>query len=244
MYPFYNEKNIDSEDFVMPEDCFAEKARNFYWILGILLVGVLSFLIIKYLDNSNTVTVDTVVKQYTNARTVAYSPCPYCPGSLDTLGRCNSSGCPLYSPDWGKTQPAAAAPAAANVPADNTATLIKELAAEVVSVVDGGVIVHSIYIGGNAQKSGLLKGDIITNFNGRGVKNSEQLQKIVSLAKPESFVSVDYLRDGQKFTSKVMIGEGDMDGAVKPVPIDPQAAGAAKPVALNTGTVYPGIIKR
>ena len=238
MHPYYDKNSLDTDIMATPEDCFAEKARNFYWILGILLIGVLSFLIVKYLDGNKTASVSSVVEQYANANTVAYSPCPHCSGSLDSRGRCNVSGCPLYSPNWGKAQTAATAPSA-----DKT-TLIKELAAEVSSVVDGGVIIHSIYVGGNAQKSGLLKGDIITYFNGRAVKDSKQFQRIVSLAAPESFVSVDYLRDGQDFTLKVMIGEGDMDGAVKPVPVNPQTGGAAKPVALNTGTSYPGIIRR
>ena len=238
MHPYYDKNSLDTDIMATPEDCFAEKARNFYWILGILLIGVLSFLIVKYLDGNKTASVSSVVEQYANANTVAYSPCPHCSGSLDSRGRCNVSGCPLYSPNWGKAQTAATAPSA-----DKT-TLIKELAAEVSSVVDGGVIIHSIYVGGNAQKSGLLKGDIITYFNGRAVKDSKQFQRIVSLAAPESFVSVDYLRDGQDFSLKVMIGEGHMDGAVKPFPVNPQAVGSLTPVALNAGAVYPGTIRR
>ena len=233
MYPFFNEENIGLQDLATPEDCFAEKARNFYWILGILLIGVLLFLIIKYLDSSNKVTVNTAVRQYANANTVAYSPCPYCPGSLDSQGRCNSPACPLYSPNWGNAPTAAAA---VDIPSAGKSTLIKELAVEVASVVDGGVTIHSIYVGGNAQKSGLLKGDIITNFNGRNVKDSKQFQKIVALAKPESYVSVEYIRDGQSFTANVMIGEGEMEGVVKPIA---GALQAAKPVAI-----YPPPLRR
>lgn len=222
MYPIYDKETALNEVTPMPEDCYAAKARNFYWVLGVLFLGVIAFLVTKYSGGEAAPTLDSAVQQY--AKVVAYSPCPYCPGALDSQGRCNVRDCPVYSPDWGKK-------AAQDPDARDKVILIRELAAEVATVAEGAVIIHSIYIGGNAQKAGLLKGDIIINFNGRTVKKASQFRKIAALAKPESYVDMEYIRDGEKFRSKIMIGEGEMEGVVKPV-------------ALKTDVVYPGLIRR
>lgn len=231
MYPMRDKEIISAEVPQVPEDCYAAKARNFYWVLGVLFLGVIAFLVMKYSESGTAGAMNTSVKQYATA--VAYSPCPYCDGMLDSQGRCNVRDCPIYSPEWGTTpQPAANVTPTGPAPeALDKVVLIKELAAEVATIADGAVIIHSIYIGGNAQKAGLLKGDIIINFNGRAVKKASQFQQIAAQANPESYVMVEYIRDNEKFSTKAMIGEGEMEGVIKPV-------------ALKTDIVYPGLIRR
>jgi hypothetical protein len=142
---------------------------------------------------------------------VAVTKCPRCAkGILDAQGRCNQKGCPLYSPDWGKTitNPK-------RIPVKQI--LIKELALIVAaSEGKGTVVVQSVYINGNAEKAGLKADDRITRFNGRKVKSVKQFQSVVALASPETNVKVEIIRNGKKVKSIIMVGEGEMEGAIPP----------------------------
>jgi len=143
--------------------------------------------------------------------TVALRRCPYCPGFLDAQGRCNVPECPVYSPDFG--QPANAQAVALG------GKLIKEVAIEVVgSAEKGGVIISSVYLGGQAEKAGLQAGDRIYRFNGRRVKSLEQFQSLAARAKAETDVKVRILRGTKKMKLTVRIGEGEMEGVTIPSP--------------------------
>ncbi|MCP4256438.1 MAG: PDZ domain-containing protein [Planctomycetes bacterium] len=149
-------------------------------------------------------------------QTIALSNCPYCPGVLDAQGRCNCRGCPIYSPDWGKTStPPPSITTVGNIPVKHV--LIKELALEVAALEGkSSVIIQSVYGGGNAEKAGLKTGDRIVRFNGRNIQNVKQFNSTVLRAQPEAFVKIQVFRNEKKIKSSVMVGEGEMEGVTIP----------------------------
>jgi membrane-associated protease RseP (regulator of RpoE activity) len=204
-----------------PTDCFIERIRNLFWITIMLMFGAVIFAIVTSSRprQGQPVYSSTAVSipQGGQFQTIALSYCPYCPGVLDTQGRCNSRGCPIYSPDWGKTlsPPAGNITTVGNIPVKHV--LIKELALEVAALEGkSSVIIQSVYGGGNAEKAGLKTGDRIVRFNGRNIQNVKQFNSTVLRAQPEAFVKIQVVRNEKKIKSSVMIGEGEMEGVTIP----------------------------
>ncbi len=145
----------------------------------------------------------------------ALTRCPYCPGFLDSQGRCYVRKCPMYSTNWGKNSTTPGSISVRGVPVKHL--LIKELALEVgASQGKGSVIIQSVYVGGNAEKAGLRVGDRIVRFNGRNIKNVKQFKSTVTRAKPEANVKIQVIRNKKKINSIVIIGEGEMEGVTLP----------------------------
>lgn len=216
-------KNAEKKaDPIGPEDCYARQAGVWIWLLGILIVVITLYVVFSYPGSgrrarksgqgSGQPAVSSAV------RPVAMPVCPYCPGYLDSQGRCNVPKCPIYSPRWGTQS------VAMTTPTDGVQ--IKPLAMEVTELPDlGGVIVHAVYAGGFAEAGGLREGDLIRRFNGRRVRDLEKFQSFVALALPESNVKIQVLRNNEKQSCTVMVGEGEMEGAVVPV-VNPMSGGA------------------
>lgn len=61
-----------------------------------------------------------------------------------------------------------------------------------------GVVVESLVDGGSAQFAGLLPKDVITQVDGRKIKNTPELQEIVSRAKAGDVLQVVVVRKGQE----------------------------------------------
>jgi len=146
--------------------------------------------------------------QASMGQTVALIPCPRCRGGqLDIYGRCNQKGCVLYGGGTG-TQ-------GNTIPVK--ALLIKELAMTIGATQGKNtVIVQSVYGSGNADKAGLKVGDRVTRFNGRKITSVKQFLSTVARAAPEAAVKIEVFRLEKKQTLKVMVGEGEMEGAVIP----------------------------
>jgi len=70
-----------------------------------------------------------------------------------------------------------------------------------------GVLVTKVIKGSPAQKGGLRSGDIIVEFNGEPVKNVADLQLKVIGTKPGQKVKITVIRDGEKKTLTVKIGQ-------------------------------------
>lgn len=193
---------------VSPEGCFAEEAGR--WIYVLIAVAAVVLIVsarttMQHAARSGKRTSPVV------ANPVAFDPCPYCRGFLDFLGRCSLPECPIYSPSWGQKTAAAPREAAPK------SVLIKEFATEVSAVRGfGGIRVRSVYVGGWGDKAGLKARDMIVSFNGRKVKNLRQFQRLVAQAASETPAKIEFLRDGEMRSANIMVGEGEMEGAVKP----------------------------
>jgi serine protease Do len=57
--------------------------------------------------------------------------------------------------------------------------------------------------GGPADKAGLVGGDIITKFDGQDVHDEDQMEELMTRTPVGKTVDVEYLRDGEKKTTKL-----------------------------------------
>src|SRR5437899_234249 len=70
-----------------------------------------------------------------------------------------------------------------------------------------GALVASVVDGSPAQKAGLKRGDVITEFNGRKVARSEELPRVVGETSIGRDVPVTVLRDGKSVTLTAKIAQ-------------------------------------
>jgi S1-C subfamily serine protease len=69
---------------------------------------------------------------------------------------------------------------------------------------DQGVILNCVSIpGGPADKAGLIGGDLILSFDGQKAQNEEQMDDIMMKTPIGKTVDIEYLRDGEKKTTKL-----------------------------------------
>ena len=69
---------------------------------------------------------------------------------------------------------------------------------------DQGVILNCVSIpGGPADKAGLIGGDLILSFDGQKAQNEDQMEEIMTKTPIGKTVDVEYLRDGEKKTTKL-----------------------------------------
>ena len=215
MHPMHKKAEARAGETVSPKDCFANRVKSWFWIIGIIVVGAIVCTIITF-SGENPVYSSTgqSFSQGGQFENVALTRCPYCSGLLDAQGRCNVRGCPIYSPNWGQSS------SFQNIPLKQV--LIKKLALEVSALEDNGsVTICSLYGSGRGEKAGLRVADRIRRFNGRRVKNIKQFQSIVAKAKPESDVKIQVIRNERKIELVVRIGEGQMEGVTIPNTMNP-----------------------
>ncbi len=74
-----------------------------------------------------------------------------------------------------------------------------------------GALIGTVTRGGPAAKAGLEPGDIIVEFNGKPVKNRDELVAIVVLTKPGTTVPVKVMRDKQEKTIPLTVDELDLE---------------------------------
>ncbi len=72
---------------------------------------------------------------------------------------------------------------------------------------DNGAKISEVVQGSAAQKSGLMKGDVITKIDDKTITSPEVLMKVVRSYKPGDEIKFHYLRDGKKEDTKLKLGE-------------------------------------
>ncbi len=72
---------------------------------------------------------------------------------------------------------------------------------------DFGTLVADVVEGSPAEKGGLLRGDVIIEFNGKEVNEPYNLRNLVSSTDPGEEAEFKVVRDGEIFTVSVIIGE-------------------------------------
>lgn len=97
--------------------------------------------------------------------------------------------------------------------------LTQELAKQFNIKDEKGVLLVDIAEGGPAEKGGLKIGDIVTEYDGKKIENSQQFRNMVAATKPGKAVKIKIIREGKTQTVTVAIGE---------LPIDPQVVSAAQ----------------
>jgi serine protease Do len=79
-----------------------------------------------------------------------------------------------------------------------------------------GAFVSAVTAGGPAARAGIKALDVIVEFNGKAVKNRDQLVDMVTRTKPGSTVPVKVMRDGKSTAVNVTIGELDLEAEAGP----------------------------
>ena len=74
-----------------------------------------------------------------------------------------------------------------------------------------GAMVSTVSEGSAAEKAGLEPGDVIVAYNGKPVKNSNELVQMVTATKPGSTVPVRIVRDRQERTVNITVDELDLE---------------------------------
>ncbi|BCS34519.1 peptidase [Luteitalea sp. TBR-22] len=74
-----------------------------------------------------------------------------------------------------------------------------------------GALVRTVRPGGPAGKAGLKPLDVIVEFNGKAVKNRDQLVDMVTRTRPGTTVPLRVVRDGKNTSLSVTIGELDLE---------------------------------
>jgi serine protease Do len=74
-----------------------------------------------------------------------------------------------------------------------------------------GALVRSVAPGGAADRASIEPGDVVIEFNGRPVPNTNELVKMVTATKPGTSVPVKVVRDGKEQTLNVTVDELDLE---------------------------------
>jgi len=114
-----------------------------------------------------------------------------------------------------------------------------------------GAVVAQVTAGGAAAKAGIEPGDVIIQFNGRPVKNNDDLVKMVVSTKPGTTVPMKVLRNKSEKTVNVTVDELDLEAERnqgrrtpqndQPQPDDQQASGS---FGLTLENVSPQMARR
>ncbi|MGA7109939.1 MAG: PDZ domain-containing protein, partial [Terracidiphilus sp.] len=72
-----------------------------------------------------------------------------------------------------------------------------------------GVLVQQVQPGGPADKAGLKPGDIITQVDGRPIKDGDDLVNEIASRKPGSSIRLGFVRDGKPTDTTVTVGDRD-----------------------------------
>jgi serine protease Do len=75
----------------------------------------------------------------------------------------------------------------------------------------GGALVSTVSEGSPAEKAGLEPGDVILAYNGKPVKNSNELVQMVTATKPGTAVPLRIVRDRQERTVNITVAELDLE---------------------------------
>jgi serine protease Do len=74
-----------------------------------------------------------------------------------------------------------------------------------------GALVSSVSARGPADRAGLQPGDVVTEYNGKPVKDSDSLVAYVVNTKPGTTVPITFYRDNQKKTANLTVDELDLE---------------------------------
>jgi len=116
-----------------------------------------------------------------------------------------------------------------------------------------GAMVAQVSPGGASAKAGIQPGDVIVEFNGRAVPNSNELVKMVIATRPGTSVPVKVLRDKVEKMLHVNVEELDLDAEQQTLrggrgnnnsnPTEPEEQGAAG-FGLTLQNLTPQIMRR
>ena len=75
-----------------------------------------------------------------------------------------------------------------------------------------GTLVSDVMEDGPAEKAGLKRGDVITSYNGKKIKDNEMLPRLVAATEIGKKVKVEIIRDGKSMGIEIVTGELPEEG--------------------------------
>jgi serine protease Do len=75
-----------------------------------------------------------------------------------------------------------------------------------------GVLISGIVKGSPAEKAGLLRGDVILQFNGKEIESAHKLSELAAVTPPDTVVKIDILRNGKEETISLNVGTMPEEG--------------------------------
>jgi serine protease Do len=104
-----------------------------------------------------------------------------------------------------------------------------------------GALIASVERGGPADKAGLKVGDVVTNFNGKEIADTNDLPRLVAAAEPGEKAALTVWRDGKEQRLEVTLGELAPD---KPLAQVESAKGEASArLGVTVGELLPAQLK-
>lgn len=101
MYRPHKKTEHHTEEKISQKDCFAENAKNWFWLIIVIFVAAFVYAIVtSFAQKNDYSSASQNLPQGAQLQNVALMRCPYCPGLLDARRRCGVRQCLLYSPDW------------------------------------------------------------------------------------------------------------------------------------------------
>ncbi len=107
-----------------------------------------------------------------------------------------------------------------------------------------GALVNTVTSGGPAAKAGVKALDVIVEFNGKAVKNRDQLVEMVTRTRPGSTVPLVVLRDGKKTSLSVTVGELDLEAEAGATPDEESSVEETAGFGIGLEDVTPDIARR
>lgn len=80
-----------------------------------------------------------------------------------------------------------------------------------------GVLLVDVVEGGPAEKSGLKRGDVIIEFDGKKIENPFQLRNMVAATSPGKEIQAKIIRNGAQLTAKIIVEEIPVETKTTPV---------------------------
>ena len=103
-----------------------------------------------------------------------------------------------------------------------------------------GALIRTVEPGQPAHTAGLQPGDVVVEYNGRPVKDSDGLVAMVVTTKPGTSVPVTVIRDKQRRTFTITVGELDLDAeqsrSARSNESDPESTSTGLGMTLNSIT--------
>jgi serine protease Do len=88
----------------------------------------------------------------------------------------------------------------------NIQNLTEDLASSLNIKATKGVVVADVVSGSPAEKAGVKRGDVITSFNGKEIKDSHELSALVAGTPVDKTVPLKIIRDGKDVTLQITTG--------------------------------------
>jgi serine protease Do len=107
-----------------------------------------------------------------------------------------------------------------------------------------GALIGQVTPGGPADKAGIKVGDVVVDFNGNKVDDSNAFRNAVAQTPPGTEAKIGLLRNGQKLEVTARLAERPKEASEKPAPSEAPEARPSRKLGLSVQTLTPDIAQQ